>query len=465
MKQMIEQTRKKKLNQQTWTQEVSSLLENLSAPVDSRSNGNGEERMRAHRAGELVASHISEYWRLARSANPGPIMLMDMFSGCGGMSTGFRSANGLGPIFDVRGAVDIDPVANRSYAINHGVEPLCEDLAALARSPKKLNEFLIRTGFGSGQANVLIGCAPCQGFSSHRNEAGEGDARNSLFVDFARIASKIGPDAIVVENVPELLTERYWPYVATVRQILEKAGYYVHVNVHNMAEFGVPQERFRALLLAMKRPFEVPQGFLSRAKFLTVRNAISALPPVVAGQKHPTDLMHFSAGHKQSTIDTIRAIPKNGGNRPDNVGPACLQRARLRTGKAMYEDVYGRLAWDKPAITITASARNPASGRFVHPEQDRGLTVREAGLLQSFPLEYEIVGGLDERFRQIGNAVPPAFSAYLAMHIVGELLAEPLSPKQFDKGITAPVGASFSRMIPSLKNKKKQEYVADAIRT
>jgi DNA (cytosine-5)-methyltransferase 1 len=162
MEQMIEQTRKKKLKQQTWTQEVSSLLENLSAPVDPRSNGNGEERMRARRAGELVASHISEYWRLARSANPGPIMLLDMFSGCGGMSTGFRSANGLGPIFDVRGAVDIDPVANRSYAINHGVEPLCEDLAALARSPKKLNEFLIRTGFGSGHpSSTPTAPTPC----------------------------------------------------------------------------------------------------------------------------------------------------------------------------------------------------------------------------------------------------------------------------------------------------------------
>src|SRR5690606_7579484 len=148
------------------------------------------------------------------------------------------------------------PVANQSYATNHGVEPLCEDLAVLARSPKKLNDFLARTGFGSAQANVLIGCAPCQGFSSHRNDDGESDIRNSLFVDFARIASKISPDAIVVENVPELLTERYWPYVAKARQILEKAGYYVHVNVHNMAEFGVPQERFRALMLAMKRPFE-----------------------------------------------------------------------------------------------------------------------------------------------------------------------------------------------------------------
>lgn len=452
----------KKLTRRTWMQDVSDLLEGVSLTNEIQSVSQRTERGQARRAGEIVATKISDYWRQARCATPGPIMLLDMFSGCGGMSTGFRSVNGLGPIFDIRGAVDIDPVANRSYALNHGVEPLCEDLSVLAASPKKLKEFIERTGIAAAQASILIGCAPCQGFSSHRNENGESDPRNSLFVDFAKIASKIKPDAIVIENVPELLTDRYWPYVENARKILEKAGYYVHVTVHNMAEFGVPQERFRALILAMKHPFEVPQGFLARTSFVTVRDAISALPPVSAGQKHPADAMHFSAGHKQSTIDTIRAVPKNGGNRPSDVGPACLQRAKLRTGKAMYEDVYGRLAWDKPAITITASARNPASGRFVHPEQDRGLTVREAGLLQGFPVDYEIVGGLDERFRQIGNAVPPVFSAYLAMHIVGELLGEPIQHEKFDKGIVAPVGASFSRMIPGLKNRIKKESTANA---
>ncbi|WP_085545924.1 DNA cytosine methyltransferase [Burkholderia pseudomallei] len=451
MEQLVVPTRKKKLKQHTLAHEVSSLL----APRGLHGDLPDDIRAQARVAGKAIATGISDCWQKARPESGGPIKLLDMFSGCGGMSTGFRAANSLGPIFDIRGAVDIDSVANRSYELNHGVTPLCEDVAALARSPKKLNRLLSDTGFDTAQMSVLIGCAPCQGFSSHRNEHGESDIRNSLFVDFARIASKVGPDAIVVENVPELLTDRYWPYVAKARQILEKAGYYVHVNVHNMAEFGVPQERFRALMLAMKRPFAPPKGFLSADQFRTVRDTISALPVVSAGQKHPVDPMHFSAGHKESTIETIRAVPKDGGNRPDHVGPACLQRAKERTGKAAYEDVYGRLAWDKPAITITAYARNPASGRFVHPEQDRGLTVREAALLQGFPRGYEIVGGLDERFRQIGNAVPPAFSAFLALHVVGELLAQPLPPADFDKGIVAPIGASFSRMIPSLKSKSR----------
>ena len=109
-------------------------------------------------------------------------------------------------------------------------------------------------------------------------------------------------------------------------------------------------------------------------------DAIGHLPRVAAGERSPGDAMHFSAGHRASTLEVIRAVPKDGGNRPPNVGPACLRRAHERQGKAVYEDVYGRLRWDRPAITITAYARNPASGRFVHPEQDRGLTAREAAL-------------------------------------------------------------------------------------
>lgn len=446
----------------SWHSDILKLLADAAPTFSGKNADIDTARSLAHAAGVRSAAQISDFWRIGKHVKSGPLMLMDMFSGCGGMSTGFRATNALGPIFDIRGAIDTDPVANRSYEINHGVEPLCEDIASMARSPKMLSDFLLRTGFGSAQINVLIGCAPCQGFSSHRN-GGDNDVRNSLFADFVRIASKIRPDAIVIENVPELLTDRYWAYVEDARQVLEKAGYYVHVGVHNMAEFGVPQQRFRALILAMKRPFVAPKGFLPHSSFLTVRNAISALPSVNPGEKHPSDAMHFSAGHKQSTIDTIRAVPKDGGNRPDDVGPACLRRAKQRTGKAAYEDVYGRLAWDKPAITITAHARNPASGRFVHPEQDRGLTVREAALLQGFPVDYEIVGGLDERFRQIGNAVPPAFSAYLAMHIVGELIGAPIQASAFDKGIVAPVGASFSRMIPSLKNRKKQESESNAL--
>ena len=132
------------------------------------------------------------------------------------------------------------------------------------------------------------------------------------------------------------------------------------------------------------------------------------------------------------------------------MGPECLRRAAARNGRAVYEDVYGRLCWDKPAITITASARNPASGRFVHPEQDRGLTAREAALLQGFPRNYWFAGSFDDRFRQIGNAVPPIFSACIAVFILDAML-DRKETGPFFPGITKSLGPSFSRLIAAMK--------------
>jgi DNA (cytosine-5)-methyltransferase 1 len=404
---------------------------------------------------QRAALEVSANWKAAKKTTPGTIPVIDMFSGCGGMSAGFASINALTPAFRIAGAIDIDEVANESYERNIKVRPHRVSVAELAQNSTLLRKTL--ADFLGHKSNdfVLIGCAPCQGFSSHRNEQGETDSRNTLFLDFANIAAKTQPLAVVVENVPELLTNRYWPLVAEARKTLEKAGYFVNLTVHNMAEFSVPQERFRTLMLAMKHPFESPRGFLSRDQFRTVRNAIGKLPHIFAGQHHPSDALHYTAGHKPSTLATIRAVPKDGGSRPEHVGPECLRRAKTRNGRAVYEDVYGRLFWDKPAITITASARNPASGRYVHPEQNRGLSVREVALLQSFPPGYELAGGLDERFRQVGNAVPPAFAAFLAAHVLSQLRLTKY-PDNFDKGIARPVGNSFSRLIPALKSGRRQ---------
>jgi DNA (cytosine-5)-methyltransferase 1 len=414
-------------------------------------------RAAARHCGAELSLHLDRYWTGDPTATMGPIDVVDMFSGCGGMSAGFCAANSIMPVFRTMLAVDIDKVANKTYAANLHLTPLAEDVSELARDRRKLKKILSLSGRRHGAPLVLIGCAPCQGFSSHRNSKGSQDLRNNLFLDFANVASSLQPDAVIAENVPELLTTRYWPYVEKVVGIFKRQGYYVHLNIYNLARFGVPQERFRAVLLAMRKPFLPPEGFLNRTHFRTVRQAIGVLPPVRPGERHPSDSMHYSAGHCESVVETIRAVPKDGGSRPFNVGPDCLRRASLRYGRPAYEDVYGRLFWDRPAITITASARNPASGRFIHPEQNRGLSVREGALLQSFPSTYQFVGGLDDSFRQVGNAVPPAFSSYLAFHVLGELLGLSVVEGRFDAGIRKPIGSSFSRIIAGIKAEKRDD--------
>ena len=407
-------------------------------------------RRAAQEIGAWASLNFHEAWSASRKME-GPIDVIDFFSGCGGMSAGFQAFNGVLPTFRLAMAVDIDVVANESFARNLGLTPVAEDVSRLARDPGRLAEVVRGSRRRPGHPLVLIGCAPCQGFSSHRNGDGDKDARNALFVDFAHVAIALDPEVIVVENVPEVLTNKYWPVVKDASDLLRQAGYYVHLGVHNMATAGLPQERFRAVLLAMKRPFRAPRGFLPRDHFRTVRHAIGDLRAVGAGERPEDDPMHFSANHRPSTIEVIRAVPKDGGNRPADVGPDCLRRASDRQGKPAYEDVYGRLYWDRPAITITAYARNPASGRFVHPEQERGLTAREGALLQGFPRDYSYSGGLDGIFRQIGNAVPPRFASFLAGHILGEVATPVLPEADHEGGLWASVGRSFSRLIPALK--------------
>lgn len=389
------------------------------------------------------------------------IDVIDMFSGCGGMSAGFRYVNQISgegvPSFRHVLAIDIDEPANRTYARNLDLVPTNTDIHELAQIPELLDALIAASPRDPGNPLVLIGCAPCQGFSSHRNSAGATDPRNNLFVDFARIAARLQPDYVIVENVPEILTDRYWPVVQSARKILGDAGYDTHLAAHNMAEFGVPQERFRAVLTAARTAFHGPVPVRRRDEFATVRDAIADLPPITAGAQHPADEMHRTAGHRPSTIETIRAVPHDGGRRPAGTGPKSLQALAQRQGKSGYEDVYGRLAWDKPAITITAYSRNPASGRYVHPEQDRGLSIREAACLQSFPRNYLFDGTLDQAFRQIGNAVPPVFAAHLAISVLEHQAvvarATPADPAHggCSTGINHPVGASFSRLIPALK--------------
>jgi DNA (cytosine-5)-methyltransferase 1 len=412
-------------------------------------------------ASELALS-LNTRWDAARAAARGPIDVVDMFSGCGGMSAGFLAVNALLPAYRLAMAVDIDRFAMETYEANLGLKPTKLDLHSYAKRQASLVKLVTAARQSPDAPMVLIGCAPCQGFSSHRNEAGEEDPRNTLFVTFAKAAAAIKPDAVIVENVPEVTTDRYWPVVRDARRILEKAGYHVVLTAHDMADFGVPQHRFRAVMIGMRRPFSMPRSFLTGDMRRTVRQAIGDLPFIKPGEVCPSDPMHFTASHRASTIDTIRAVPSDGGSRPPHVGPECLKRFHKENGKAAYEDVYGRLAWDRPAITITGHARNPASGRFVHPEQHRGLSVREAALLQGFPLSWQFKGGLSPCFLQAGNAVPPPFAAFLAVHLLGELFGTPAERVDRAVDITSSLGKSFSRIIPALKAGHRRIHAEDA---
>lgn len=383
--------------------------------------------------------------------------VVDFFCGCGGVSAGFRQASVPGVEAHILAGIDTDRHACRTYGRMIGVEPDCLDVRTLIDTPGLLADAARRWRLDSFDRIVLVGCSPCQGFAAHRQSVEE-DVRRSLLATFSNVVAQLAPDAVLMENVPDLFSRKHWPYYEVARSNLEAAGYSVRSRVYNFASFGLPQERFRAVVMAMKQPFPMLEGNILPARFRTVREAIGHLPPLLAGQSDATDAMHRVSAHRPNTVSILKQVPKDGGNRPVGVGPKCLDRARLAHGG--YTDVYGRLAWDRPSVTLTGKCRTPSAGRYAHPEQNRGLSAREAALLQGFPLDYQFSGTFDSIYLQIGNAVPPLVSKALAEHILG-LLAGAQKPADSDHthDVVGPIGPGFAVTIHGIKQKNARKAV------
>lgn len=338
--------------------------------------------------------------------------VIDFFSGCGGMSYGFHEIGRRTGMFRIIGAFDMDHQANLTYESNLGIKPCDVDLAT-AEIEQIKNIVQGMTSSDEKNPLIVIGCTPCQGFSKLNNGKDWRDPRNSLVSKFAKIIEALDPQIVVMENVPALLKTTSNRYFKTFLRTIRKAGYkQITAEIVNMAEYGVPQVRFRSIILASKdMNLSLPPATFEPLSFKTVQDAIGFLPPLKSGESWDEDPMHITSNHRRKTIDILKKIPPNGGSRPSGVGPACLDRV------SGFKDVYGRLAWNRPSVTLTTRARTPSCGRFAHPDQHRGLSVREAALLQSFPPDYFFQGSFDNKFKQIGNAVPPAFSMRLAAQI------------------------------------------------
>jgi DNA (cytosine-5)-methyltransferase 1 len=370
---------------------------------------------------------------------------VDFFCGCGGMSYGFHKIGELTGRFRWAGAFDIDQHAIKTYETNYGCQPENIDLG-----DADIEDIKNAIKREADNDLIVIGCAPCQGFSSHRKKDPRKDLRNTLVGRFAEIAVSLNPKLIIMENVPDLLSKKHWHHYKAFKSVLEEAGYNINVKILNMADFGAPQARFRAVVLASKDFIpSLPEPVFSPSTYRTVRDAIEWLPFLSAGEKNKDDAMHVTSKHRKTTIEILRHVPKDGGSRPKGIGPACLDKVEG------FSDVYGRLSWDRPAVTITARCRTPSCGRFAHPEQDRGLSVREAGLLQGFPPGFIFEGPFDDKFKQIGNAVSPIFSMRLAAHIL-TLLAG-INPGKAVENIEKPYFKSYSSIIAHIRQKELKD--------
>lgn len=336
---------------------------------------------------------------------------IDLFAGPGGLTTGLKQAG-----YKVLGAVEIDDLAVRTYKSNHP-EVRISHGSIRDLDPKS---FLEDLGVRRGELDLLAGGPPCQGFSSTRTLNGSRpveDDRNELIEVFADWIEALEPRAVLLENVPGLVKSA--EFRALVHR-LTLLGYPVEssTSVVNAQHYGIPQRRRRLVLMGIRNlplTFERPDMPLA-----TVRDAIGSMP--MAGKSG--DPLHDLPERRSERVRrVIAAIPKNGGSRSALEPGLTLECHKATDG---FKDVYGRMSWDLPAPTITGGCFNPSKGRFLHPEEDRCISLREAALLQGFDASYHfsLEKGKQAAARMIGNALPPAFVAVHAGALADHLIPQ-----------------------------------------
>ncbi len=369
--------------------------------------------------------------------NENKLRIIDLFSGAGGFTLGFSRYFGerLSPVW----ANDFNFSATETYNANFGQHCEYGDLVELLDDP----EILIP------EADIVIGGPPCQGFSL-LNKNRDGDPRKHLWIPYLEVVKRSRATVFVMENVRQLLNS---PEHHTIEQAAADLGFVTTSALLLAANYGVPQLRYRAFVIGVKGfdpAFHFPPkkthydprsrkaiNFIEYVEepkpFMTAREAIGDLS-IPEGREirdlpGPLDL-HFGRNPTELSKKRYRAIPEEGMNRFDlqrvapDLTPACWIRK-----KSGGTDLFGRLWWDRPSFTIRTEFFKPEKGRYLHPEQHRPITHREAARFQSFPDDFQFKGSKIEIARQIGNAVPPLLG-YAVASCVGSILEE----KQIESG-------------------------------
>jgi DNA (cytosine-5)-methyltransferase 1 len=392
--------------------------------------------------------------------------VVDLFSGAGGMSYGFHKH----PAFKIVAAADAELgkpstgkgklQCNSTYTLNIGLTPTRLDLSAIPaaelRSALHLPENL--------HISVLSACPPCTGFSrANPDNHLRDDRRNSLVRKSAEFAVALSADIVVMENARELIRGNFKHHYEWFREHLENNGYNVFGRAYMLSRFGLPQIRERAIVIAVKESLPLHtleslwDGWGVGEEALSVRRTFDSISPVAEG---------FGV-YPRFASDAVRrrvaAIPKDGGSwmdllqrhDADELLTDAMKRIVARRRFGSYPDVYGRMAWERPAPTIKRECSHVGNGRYAHPEEDRLCSIRELAALQGFPNDFVFNGAaVSNMYRHIGDAVPPLIS-YQLSHLVHWILT---GEQPGVEDILLP-GTNLQR--PDIVRKKQQELFDD----
>ena len=389
------------------------------------------------------------------------LTLVDLFSGCGGMTRGFEDSGAFRSVF----AVEFDRDAATTYAANFGDHVACGPIEDVAVVPG---------GRRGDRRAALPGVLPL-------NRAAVGFERRGLWREYLRALEAVEPQAFVMENVPELL--RSAEFVEFQRRA-EELGFEVEAEILNAADFGVPQRRRRAIVIGTRSgsvPWPSPPTPSPALRRLSPRGLPTAkgrprqrpaahLGPPSARQSTAYPLQpdgkrwHRPRNPRPESVRRYKAVPRDGGDRfamqrnLDRAGLGDLVPRCWREKPRGTTDVFGRLWWDRPALTIRTEFYKPEKGRYLHPSAHRPITVREAARLMSFPDDFVLPEdqAMSSIARQVGNAVPPLLARRIAESLAASLRATPrqlfLLPEGSAKGTAQRWRPSDSRTAASTRS-------------
>lgn len=367
--------------------------------------------------------------------------VIDLFCGAGGLSEGFRQAG-----FHVVAGSDYDPAAGLTFSATH------PEAAFLGGRIQDLSvkDLLDATGLKKGQLEVLVGGPPCQGYSVYNHGRGIDDPRAGLFREYLRIVEGLMPKWLVMENVSGLTSIADGAIIREIECEMDKLGYKVKWDILKAEQFGVPQERRRIVFIANRTGAPInhptPTHGPGLKPYVTIWDAISDLPPLENGDTKGTSrygasakteyqrdlrsgatllLNHSASRLAEVNVQRMKHIPSGGSWRdiPFDLLPEGMKKAK----RSDHTKRYGRPRKTDLSCTILTKC-DVHWGAYIHPVQDRALTVREAARLQSFPDTFEFLGSRTEQYVQVGNAVPPLLGKAIANALIAASKARKSTP-------------------------------------
>ena len=336
--------------------------------------------------------------------------VVDLFCGIGGLSYGFKNEG-----FEISAGYDIDETCRYAFEVNNDSKFFTKDISLVSGSE-------ISKLYGDSKIKILVGCAPCQPFSSYTfKDKEKSNHKWALLYQFTRLIKESNPTIVSMENVAQLINFKMAPVFKDFVTQLEKFGYFVSYEIVHCPDYGIPQNRKRLVLLASKLgKISLITKTHSSDNYVTVKDTIGKMPKIEDGEVYKKDELHYARKLSPLNKKRIKKTPYGGGWK-DWPTELVLDCHKKESGKS-YPSVYGRMTWEQPSPTITTHCTGYGNGRFGHPEQDRAISLREAALLQTFPSDYKFFEkgkGFSKVViaRQLGNAVPVQLGQVIAKSI------------------------------------------------